>query len=245
LIEQSARFERLTHEPRAVLVGRPNAGKSTLLNALAGKQRAVVSPTAGTTRDAVWAQIALERGMLRLIDVAGIDFTGSVPAESPGSPDIERKMYHHAARELEMADMMLLVHDRSSLQQVMQTPRRPDLIVFTKSDLAPGAPAPSDLASVCVSSHTGQNLDVLRRMLDQLAFSSAPAGATLALNSRHLAAITEARAALARAAGLVAGGGEFIALELRDALDALGGVLGRVSPDELLGRIFAAFCIGK
>ena len=265
LVEQSARFEKLTHEPRAVLVGRPNAGKSTLLNALAGKERAIVSPTAGTTRDAVSAEIALERGMLRLSDVAGIDFVGSASADGilpeseahssrtipsaevdpTASLDIEQQMYNRALRELETADIVLLVHDGSSPQEVMQMERSPDLIVFTKSDLALDAPVPSTSSSLYISSRTGRNLDLLRRKLDELAFGSAPAGATLALNSRHLAAIAEARAAFARAARLVAGGGEFIALDLRDALDALGGILGRVSPDDLLGRIFSAFCIGK
>src|SRR4051812_41404643 len=85
LMRDTARLERLHHTPQFVLMGRPNAGKSTLLNALAGQDRAVVSPHAGTTRDALSAEVALSRGMIRLIDVAGI-------AEAGSSDDIERQM---------------------------------------------------------------------------------------------------------------------------------------------------------
>jgi tRNA modification GTPase len=99
-----------------------------------------------------------------------------------------------------------------------------------------------------VSARTGDQLDVLRAKLDELAFgaaSSAPAAA-LALNARHLQSIAVARDALNRAAELSrAGGAELIALELREALDELGRILGSVSPDDLLGRIFSTFCIGK
>src|SRR5205085_8758693 len=102
LLQESARFERLAHEPRIVLVGRPNAGKSTLLNALAGRERAVISPIAGTTRDALSADVVLKRGMARVIDVAGIDeeATEFDLDLSPEQQRINRLMREHALRGL-------------------------------------------------------------------------------------------------------------------------------------------------
>src|SRR6185437_2116154 len=171
-------------EPRAVLVGRPNAGKSTLLNALAGRRRAVVSSVAGTTRDAVSAEIALERGMLVMIDVAGIEEDVFNP-ETPQS-SIERQMRERALRELETADFVLLVQDSSSLEAGMALPREADLVILSKSDLAPEGPVDMALdfgSCVAISSRTGENLDALRRKLDELVFGSAPPVATLALNT--------------------------------------------------------------
>ena len=121
-------------------------------------------------------------------------------------------------------------------------PRPPDLVILSKSDLIPRAPS---IAGLPVSAHTGRNLDALLRRLDELAFGAPAAASALALNARHLHAIADARAALARAAGLVSVGAELIALELREALDALGGILGSITPDDVLGRIFSTFCIGK
>jgi tRNA modification GTPase len=249
IIEQSARFETLTHEPTAVLVGLPNAGKSTLLNALAGSERAVVSPVAGTTRDALSVEVALPRGVIRVIDVAGISSSPHASASDPSSPgDIERQMRERALREIQTADLVLLVHDGSSPHSPVSPPRPPDLIVLTKCDLLSSPKnIPSEIGprTIALSAQTGEKLDVLREALDAMAFGSRALGATLALNARHLHAIADARAALTRAAGLIAQGGELIALELREALDALGSILGAVSPDDLLGRIFSAFCIGK
>jgi tRNA modification GTPase len=237
IVEHSARFERLAHEPRAALVGRPNAGKSTLLNALARRPRAVVSPIAGTTRDVLSAEVALERGMLQLVDVAGID--DSIPCD-----EIGRQMRDHALRELQTADLVLLVHDGSSRQSPMPLDHVPDLIVMTKGDLRPGAGI-AGVAGIHVSAVTGENLDALRHRLDELAFGSRSAGAVLALNARHLQAISSALAALARAAAIPNTASELLALELREALDELGRIVGSISPDELLGRIFSTFCIGK
>ncbi len=244
LVANSARFQTLTHEPRVVLLGRPNAGKSTLLNALAGRQRAVVSSVAGTTRDALSADVPLARGIIRLIDVAGLDAADAAGGAREivgvsSQQDIEGQMRDRALRELEAADFVLLIHDASTSAPPLVPPRNPDLLVLTKSDLAtssiPGA--------ISVSAHTGHHLGLLRDHLDRLAFGTSPAGASLTLNDRHLQAIQESLDALARAAATDRP--ELLALDLRDALDALGRVLGSVSPDELLGRIFAAFCIGK
>jgi tRNA modification GTPase len=242
LLDTSARFERLAHEPQVVLVGRPNAGKSTLLNALAGRERAVTSPVAGTTRDVLTAEVPLARGIVRLTDAAGLDET-----EALGACDaIALQMRRQALRAAEAADVLVLVRDGTDDRPDLSLPRPADLVVRTKADLASVAPE-----GLVVSAHAGTRLPDLRDALDRLAFgdqaAAASGGASLALNARHLQAVADARAALARAAERIRDGGgpELVALELREALDAVGGVVGMVSPDDLLGRVFSAFCIGK
>ena len=272
LLTESARFERLAHEPRIVLVGRPNAGKSTLLNALADQQRAVVSPVAGTTRDVLSASVALRRGIVQVSDAAGID--ESAPADDPGG--IDAQMRERALRAAESADVLVLVDDVTDARPLLRLSREPDLMVFSKIDLSLDGrfpregEAPVRLSSpksaepkltretrlggslarpgahVCLSAVTGAGMPELLAHLDRLAFGNASGTAALALNLRHVRAITEARDALARARGQADQiGPEVTAVELREALDHLGGVLGRVTPDDLLGRIFSGFCIGK
>ena len=244
LLRDSTRFERLSHEPTAVLVGRPNAGKSTLLNALAGAPRAVTSPTAGTTRDAISAEVALPRGFVRLVDVAGLDDADASPAGA-----IDRQMRRRALGAVASADLVLLVRDVTDAATPPPLDREPDLTVLSKIDLLSSKAVPDATDTlVSVSAVTGANLDRLRDRLDRLAFGNqaAAGGAALALNARHVDAVTEARGSLARATGLKDDASpEVVALELREALDALGRVLGAVSPDDVLGRIFSTFCIGK
>jgi len=244
LVEQSARFERLSHQPQLVLVGRPNAGKSALLNALAGLERAVVSPIGGTTRDVIWAEIGLDRGIVRLADAAGL--AEALPAPGDGSPraSIARQMHAHALAAVEAADVVLLVHDATDPRPMLTLTRSPDLIILSKADLF-HADAGDD-RQICVSARTGSNLDALRRRLSEMAFGRLSAGSALALNTRHLQGIDEARAGLARVADATArSADEVLALELRQALDALGRILGQITPDDVLGRVFATFCIGK
>ncbi|HEY1629558.1 MAG TPA: tRNA modification GTPase [Tepidisphaeraceae bacterium] len=230
LIEQSARFERLTHEPRIVLIGRPNAGKSTLLNALCGYDRAVVSPQAGTTRDVIWANVRLPRGMVRMIDVAGLE---------ESTDEISHSMQQHARRAMETADIVVHVRDCMDMSPDAMFCKS-HIRIATKIDLA--GQVHSD--EIPVSAATGENLAVLRDRLDALAFGDFGGAATLALNSRHIQAIENCRAALSRATQY-GSEPEVIAMELREALDALGQVLGNVTPDDVLGKIFATFCIGK
>ena len=233
LIGESARFERLSHEPRVVLVGRPNAGKSTLLNALTGGERAVVSEVAGTTRDAISAEVALRRGMVRVTDVAGLD-------ESETSDEIERQMRQRALREAEAADVLVLVEDASISMPRPTLPQAPDLVVRTKRDLVGRAP---EAGEILVSARTGVGMNELREVLDERCFGQSLGGASLALNIRHLRAIEEARLALAQAVGCDSP--ELVAMDLRESLDALGSILGKLTPDDVLGRIFSGFCIGK
>jgi len=238
LLAHSARFERLAHEPWVVLVGRPNAGKSTLLNALAGHERAVVSPAAGTTRDVISAEVTLSRGMVHVTDVAGLDdeLDGSTSSE------IARQMRSHALKAIETADVLALVRDLTDPRPGLRLTRDPHLVIYTKLDLV----ADPESRSNRVSALTGAGMSELRRRLDEACFGDLSLGGDLALNARHVRAIDEACAALARAVGAVQRGGEeVLALELREALDCLGAVLGRISPDDVLGRIFGGFCIGK
>jgi tRNA modification GTPase len=233
LVSQSRQFEKLAHDPSIVLAGRPNAGKSTLTNALAGKNRSIVSPQPGTTRDALSVEIALHRGVARLIDIAGID--------SPDS-EIARQMQNLAERTIEQADVLVLVRDSTDPRPDVPLARTPDLRVFTKTDLLD--PGPITDNSIPVSAKTGQGMETLRNNLDSIAFGSDSAGAALALTSRHLHSLGEAVSALARARAVL-DSLELLAAELRESLDCLGQILGVVSPDDILGKIFSKFCIGK
>jgi tRNA modification GTPase len=239
LLSDSARFERICHEPHVVLIGRPNAGKSTLLNTLAGTCRAVVSSQPGTTRDAIWTEVRLPRGTVRLIDVAGIEHDGA-------SDEISQLMQRRACEAMNEADVVVLVRDCTDSRPAPQLPRATHLLVATKLDLLQVgcAVGPNEIG---ISAIRGDNLGRLRELLDGIAFgSTSSGGATLALNARHVQAIEEARSALDRALGRSHdSGAELIALELREALDALGRILGGVTPDEVLDRIFSTFCIGK
>jgi tRNA modification GTPase len=246
LLAESARFEQLTHEAEFVLLGRPNAGKSTLLNALARTHRAIVSPIEGTTRDVISAHVSLNRGVVRVTDLAGLDEQTPDPPDSSPQSEINQKMRAHALATAESADFVLLVQDAADPRPRLTPTRPPCLTVLTKIDLLPAEPTtgPNEIA---ISAQTGKNLAALRQQLDELAFGhTTPAASKIALNARHLQAISETQEALHRATQAAEHAGpEVIALELRESLDGLGSILGQVTPDDVLGRVFATFCIGK
>ena len=218
----------------AVLVGAPNVGKSSLLNRLAGEERAIVTPVPGTTRDSLREPIQLEGVPLVLVDTAGMRKSGD---------EVERLGIARTRRELEQADLVLAVVEAGGAHPLIaDAPEGAGrIVVYNKVDLSPGFVAPP--GAVAVSAKTGEGLDRLRQAILAVAgWSSAGESAFLA-RERHLRALEAARGHL-RAAS-TQGQWEFFAEELRLAHAALAGVTGGFTADDLLGEIFSRFCIGK
>jgi tRNA modification GTPase len=226
-----------------VLAGRPNVGKSSLLNRLAGEEVAIVTPLAGTTRDYVRASIALEGVPIHLVDTAGL---------RDARDEVEKIGVERTWRALETAGAALFVEDaQGSTAEDADLRRRlppamPVVRVINKIDLtghAPGREQGGPEATLFVSAKTGEGVDLLRQwLLDAAGWRPHGEGIFMA-RERHLVALVEAKAALASAATVQPF--EIIAEELRLAHAALGRIVGEVSADSLLGEIFSRFCIGK
>ena len=218
-----------------VLAGRPNVGKSSLLNRLSGEERAIVTAIPGTTRDALREPIQIEGVPLVIVDTAGLRSSGD---------EVERLGMARTREELERADVILAVHEAGAgADAALSLPDGVARIdVHNKVDLAPGfAPARGELA---VSAKTGQGLADLRRAILAAAGWSATGESVFLARERHLRALNAAKGHLARAAAEQPRW-EIFAEELRLAHDELSAVTGAFTADELLGEIFARFCIGK
>ncbi|MEN9704474.1 MAG: hypothetical protein RLZZ393_353 [Pseudomonadota bacterium] len=237
----------LSRGMHVVLAGRPNAGKSTLLNRLAGYDAAIVSPVAGTTRDLLRERIDLDGMPLHVVDTAGL--------HAGTGDEIEQEGMRRARAEIARADRVLFVVDAvADPRGATLDAERPQLpgdvpvtCVFNKCDLAgPDAGRGEAADTFRISAATGDGLDGLRAHLKSaMGYLGGEAGAVSA-RARHVEALALARAAFDRAAVLLEGRqAELVAEELRLAQDALGQITGAVSSDELLGRIFGTFCIGK
>lgn len=234
LLARSRQGSLLRSGIHVVIAGRPNVGKSSLLNRLAGEDRAIVTPIAGTTRDVLREPLEIEGVPLVLVDTAGLHAGGDA---------IERIGIERARGELERADVVLAVFDATAPHEMPVTfPARPGRIdVYNKIDVAPRFQPPS--GALGVSARTGAGLDALRTAIVRTA-GWAGSGETLFLaRERHLRALEAARVRLEAAAS--ASQWEFFAEELRLAQSALAEITGEVTPDDLLGEIFARFCIGK
>jgi len=234
---------------RVVILGEPNAGKSTLFNLLHGSERAIVTPIAGTTRDYLEEEVVLDGVALRIVDTAGLRESEEV-VESIG---IAR------SRALkDQADLILWVMDQSqslspeSLKLLEEiSPRTPLLLVLNKSDLpsfklhdslSRFPQVRSDLAS---DPPIGKD-ELLTHLADE-ARSLLQAEGVLISRARHLQHVLNALSALERVQESLGLDMEFeiLALDIREALDALGAIVGRVSTDDILNRIFSEFCVGK
>ena len=232
------------------IIGRPNAGKSSLLNALLADDRAIVSPIAGTTRDTVEETFSIGGFTFRLIDTAGLHQTDD-PLENLG---IKRSIAAAA-----QADIILYVHDATrsfsdaladmqSLQDAGVSLEGKHLwIVNNKMDL-PDAVNPTPGVGIAVSATQGTGLDRLRQvMVDAVSCDKAASSDILLTNARHYDALGRADAALRQVAAALTQGipADLVAVDLRDALYHLGSITGEVVPDDILGNIFSRFCIGK
>ena len=232
-----------------VLAGRPNSGKSSLLNRLAGYEAAIVTAIPGTTRDVLRERIDIDGLPLHVLDTAGLRDSDDV---------VEREGVRRAAAEIAKADRVLFVIDTSNDptgraydEEHARLPAEvPVTLIFNKIDLAAGLPVSDTISGpprIHVSATTGAGLELLRAHLkDSVSFQTAGSG-SISARRRHLEALARAREYVETAARELTGrrAGELVAEELRAAQQALDEITGTFTADDLLGRIFGAFCIGK
>lgn len=231
---------------KTVIIGEPNVGKSSLLNRLVGRDRALVSPEPGTTRDFIEERILVGGHCIRLIDTAGLN-----PSPAP----LERLGIEKTHEILAEADLILRVFDASAPTTV-DLPAVPPgiscIILFNKSDLCKRddfAESPGKSKPIRISARTGEGVDtLLARIHTEADALQAPVGPdTIAINERHAQALKAANDALLAAAEKTDSSREveLLASDLRAALAAYGEITGKIDNEQMLDRLFATFCIGK
>ena len=235
---------------KVVIAGQPNAGKSSLLNALAGAELAIVTPIAGTTRDKVSQLIQIDGVPLHVVDTAGL---------REALDEVEKIGIERAWAEIESADAVLFLHDLTQQDApvyiaadalitsaiALKLPQNTPVIdVWNKADVAMARSMPG----VLISAKTGQGLQALReQLLRVVGWQSAPEGVFMA-RERHVRALAKVDEQLTKAAGQFQASSsalDLLAEDLRQAQNFLGEVTGQFTPDDLLGEIFSKFCIGK
>ncbi len=223
---------------RTVIYGAPNVGKSSLLNLLLGTERAIVSPRPGTTRDVIEEVINLRGIPLRLVDTAGV---------RESDDEVEREGMERTRRAVERADLVLHVVDASQPPVDIGNPRDA-ILVLNKTDIREHV-GWCEIEGVRISCLKCEGIDNLTEAIVTRVTGGGAASRdwSVAINARHHAALTAALryADAARKAFDEKLSAEFIAEELRGALEAVGDIVGRVENDEVLGKIFSTFCIGK
>ena len=228
---------------RTVIFGSPNAGKSSLLNKLLGYERAIVSELEGTTRDTVEEVLNLDGIPVRLIDTAGMRETADL---------IEKQGVERTRSQVETADLILEVVDGSQPRTHHLTDEQIDgrhhILVINKTDLTIHEDW-QDTDGVMISCADGVGLDgLVKKIAKELSMGASEwGGHAVAINARHQSCLKRAEYSLLAAIGTLDSGqgAEFIAMDLRDAMQAIGEIAGRIDTEELLGEIFSSFCIGK
>jgi tRNA modification GTPase len=239
LLAETRRGVRLNDGLSVAIVGRPNVGKSSLLNALAGRERAIVTDIAGTTRDIVHELVSLDGMVIELADTAGLRDTDDV---------VEREGVRRANDALRKADVALLVTTASDVEEdLVLLSDVPDdvmrLVVLNKADVDPSENDDPD--RLPLSALTGKGVDTLRARLRVLAGLRQGDG-SFSARRRHVLALEAAASHLVHASeALASRAGELVAESLRAAQAYLGEITGTHTADDLLGSIFGSFCIGK
>ena len=228
------------------LIGPPNAGKSSLMNTLLGKERAIVTAIPGTTRDILEDELLLGGLHFRIKDTAGIRQTEEL---------VEKEGIRRSKLAMETADLVLLLLDISKelneeeLMLLSSAPVDKTLLVWNKADLAHTAPIETNLPSVKISAKENSGIPALKQAIDQIIWKKGPPSqeAIVITNARHKIAIDEALAAGAR---LIEGlksdvSPEFLSSDMRAVLTELGTIIGKDIGDDILSAIFSKFCVGK
>lgn len=241
---QTAEQGRILREGvRTVIFGAPNAGKSSLLNRLLGYERAIVSDIEGTTRDTVEEVVNLRGIPVRLIDTAGMRDSADV---------VEQQGVRRTREQVGTADLILEVVDGTQPRVRRlgddEVRGRHHLLVLNKADKA-FHPDWKDSDGTRISCTTGEGIDFLvETIAHELSMGSGEwGGHAVAINARHQACLRRAERSLRQAGDMLdsGDGAEFVSIELRGAMEAIGEIAGRIDTEELLGEIFSSFCIGK
>lgn len=249
ILQAAAGQGRLLRDGMTVVIaGRPNAGKSSLLNDLAGRETAIVTAVPGTTRDVLRERISIDGMPLHVIDTAGLRESDDL---------VEREGIRRAWAEIETADRVLVVVDdriglaaeEAALRERLPV-ETPLTVLYNKIDLSGRSPTVQEGlwgTEILLSAKTGAGLDLLREHLKVCMGYRGSAEGTFMARRRHLEALERAATALARAAEQleIFHAGELVAEELREAQNALAEITGKFTSEDLLSRIFSSFCIGK
>jgi tRNA modification GTPase len=244
-IHSTAQQGRLLHDGMTVvLAGKPNAGKSSLLNALAGHEAAIVTEIAGTTRDVLREHIQLDGMPLHIIDTAGLHDSDNL---------VEQEGMRRARLEIENADKVLLLIDSTDPEIDSTLDTLPDNInitrIFNKIDKSGKVAQRIETeqgTDIYLSVKTGVGMDLLKQHLKQSVGFSETADSVFVARRRHLQALQRASLALQNAAAQLENyAPELVAEDLREAQTSLAEITGEFSADDLLGEIFGSFCIGK
>ncbi|HEY5626785.1 MAG TPA: tRNA uridine-5-carboxymethylaminomethyl(34) synthesis GTPase MnmE [Nitrospira sp.] len=249
-LQSTTREGRLLREgAHVVIVGRPNVGKSSILNRLLKEDRAIVTAIPGTTRDVLEESIDLGGVLVRLVDTAGIRETGD---------EIEREGIKRSWAAQQEADITLIVVDGSlpltdeDRELIDPEARAKQIVVINKADLslhvAPSSFSPGTLC-LSLSAKTGVGIEELKAKIHSSLVGNGfdVNDGVVITNLRHVMALTRAAQSLEQAGNSIAGGmaAELVALDIRAAADALGEITGAITTDEILDRVFSEFCIGK